>query len=69
MKRLNSRRPVLRKNQSGREQPEPRGEGRKARAARAIIVEQPATAEFLAGKIYGFLVRDELLRELRKNWA
>jgi hypothetical protein len=30
-----------------------------------IIFEQPVTAEYLAGKIYRFLVRDELSRELR----
>jgi hypothetical protein len=30
-----------------------------------IIFEQPVTAEFLAGKIYRFLVRDELSPELR----
>src|SRR5258705_721169 len=32
-----------------------------------IIFEQPVTAEFLAGKIYRFLVRDELSPELRKK--
>jgi Protein of unknown function (DUF1800) len=32
-----------------------------------IIFEQPVTAEFLAGKIYRFLVRDELSPELRKR--
>jgi hypothetical protein len=31
-----------------------------------IIFEQPVTAEFLAGKIYRFLVRDELSPELRR---
>jgi len=32
-----------------------------------IIFEQPVTAEFLAGKIYRFLVRDDLSPELRKK--
>jgi hypothetical protein len=32
-----------------------------------IIFEQPVTAEYLAGKIYRFLVRDELSSELRKK--
>jgi uncharacterized protein DUF1800 len=32
-----------------------------------IIFEQPATAEYLAGKIYRFLVRDELSPELRQQ--
>jgi len=32
-----------------------------------IIFDQPVTAEFLAGKIYRFLVRDELSPELRKK--
>jgi uncharacterized protein (DUF1800 family) len=32
-----------------------------------IIFEQPVTAEFLAGKIYRFLVRDELSPELRRS--
>ena len=32
-----------------------------------IIFEQPVTAEYLAGKIYRFLVRDELSPELRKK--
>ena len=32
-----------------------------------IIFEQPVTAEYLAGKIYRFLVRDELSPELRKE--
>ena len=32
-----------------------------------IIFEQPATAEYLAGKIYRFLVRDELSPGLRKK--
>jgi hypothetical protein len=32
-----------------------------------IIFEQPVTAEFLAGKMYRFLVRDELSPELRKK--
>ena len=32
-----------------------------------IIFEQPVTAEFLAAKIYRFLVRDELSPELRKK--
>jgi hypothetical protein len=32
-----------------------------------IIFEQPVTAEFLAGKIYRFLVRDELSPELRRK--
>jgi hypothetical protein len=32
-----------------------------------IIFEQPVTAEFLAGKIYRFLVRDELSPELRRQ--
>ncbi|MEP7304867.1 MAG: DUF1800 domain-containing protein [Acidobacteriota bacterium] len=32
-----------------------------------IIFEQPATAEYLAGKIYRFLVRDELSADLRKR--
>jgi uncharacterized protein (DUF1800 family) len=32
-----------------------------------IIFEQPVTAEFLAGKIYRFLVRDELSAALRKQ--
>jgi uncharacterized protein (DUF1800 family) len=32
-----------------------------------IIFEQPVTAEFLAGKIYRFLVREELSAELRKK--
>jgi uncharacterized protein (DUF1800 family) len=32
-----------------------------------IIFEQPVTAEYLAGKIYRFLVRDELSAELRKK--
>jgi len=32
-----------------------------------IIFEQPVTAEFLAGKIYRFLVRDELSPEVRKK--
>jgi hypothetical protein len=32
-----------------------------------IIFEQPVTAEFLAGKIYRFLVRDDLSPELRKR--
>jgi uncharacterized protein (DUF1800 family) len=34
-----------------------------------IIFEQPVTAEYLAGKIYRFLVRDELSPELRRSWA
>jgi hypothetical protein len=33
----------------------------------SIIFEQPVTAEYLAGKIYRFLVRDELSPELRKK--
>ncbi len=32
-----------------------------------IIFEQPVTAEYLAGKIYRFLVRDDLSRDLRKK--
>ena len=32
-----------------------------------IIFEQPVTAEYLAGKIYRFLVRDELSADLRKR--
>jgi hypothetical protein len=32
-----------------------------------IIFEQPVTAEYLAGKIYRFLVRDELAQDLRKR--
>src|SRR5215468_3861357 len=32
-----------------------------------IIFEQPVTAEYLAGKIYRFLVRDELSSDLRKR--
>src|SRR3954467_11753192 len=32
-----------------------------------IIFEQPVTAEYLAGKIYRFLVRDDLSPELRKK--
>jgi len=32
-----------------------------------IIFDQPATAEFLAGKIYRFLVRDELSPDLRRR--
>src|SRR5262249_38963180 len=32
-----------------------------------IILEQPVTAEYLAGKIYRFLVRDELSPELRQQ--
>lgn len=32
-----------------------------------IIFEQPVTAEFLAGKIYRFLVRDELSPQLRRK--
>jgi hypothetical protein len=32
-----------------------------------IIFEQPVTAEYLAGKIYRFLVRDELSPDLRKR--
>jgi hypothetical protein len=32
-----------------------------------IIFEQPVTAEYLAGKIYRFLVRDELSAELRRR--
>ncbi|HVY66104.1 MAG TPA: DUF1800 domain-containing protein [Gammaproteobacteria bacterium] len=32
-----------------------------------IIFEQPVTAEFLAGKIYRFLVREELSPQLRKS--
>ena len=32
-----------------------------------IIFEQPVTAEYLAGKIYRFLVRDELSPELKKR--
>jgi Protein of unknown function (DUF1800) len=32
-----------------------------------IIFEQPVTAEYLAGKIYRFLVRDELSSDLRKK--
>jgi hypothetical protein len=32
-----------------------------------IIFEQPVTAEYLAGKIYRFLVRDELAPELQKK--
>jgi uncharacterized protein (DUF1800 family) len=32
-----------------------------------IIFEQPVTAEFLAGKIYRFLVRDEISPELRRK--
>jgi len=32
-----------------------------------IIFEQPVTADYLAGKIYRFLVRDELSPELRKK--
>jgi len=32
-----------------------------------IIFEQPVTAEYLAGKIYRFLVRDELSADLRKK--
>jgi len=34
-----------------------------------IIFEQPVTAEYLAGKIYRFLVRDELSPNLRKQLA
>ncbi len=34
-----------------------------------IIFEQPVTAEYLAGKIYRFLVRDELSEPLRKKLA
>lgn len=34
-----------------------------------IIFEQPVTAEFLAAKIYRFLVRDELSPELRRKLA
>ena len=36
-------------------------------AALKIIFEQPVTAEFLAGKIYRFLVRDELSDALKKK--
>jgi Protein of unknown function (DUF1800) len=32
-----------------------------------IIFQQPVTAEYLAGKIYRFLVRDELSQDLRKR--
>jgi hypothetical protein len=32
-----------------------------------IIFEQPVTAEYLAGKIYRFLVRDDLSQDLRKK--
>ena len=32
-----------------------------------IIFEQPVTAEYLAGKIYRFLVRDELSPDLQKK--
>src|SRR5689334_7182988 len=32
-----------------------------------IIFEQPVTAEYLAGKIYRFLVRDDLSQELKKT--
>jgi uncharacterized protein (DUF1800 family) len=32
-----------------------------------IIFQQPVTAEYLAGKIYRFLVRDELSADLQKN--
>ena len=32
-----------------------------------IIFEQPVTAEYLAGRIYRFLVRDELSQDLRKK--
>ena len=32
-----------------------------------IIFEQPVTAEYLAGKIYRFLVRDDLSPELRRK--
>jgi hypothetical protein len=32
-----------------------------------IIFEQPVTAEYLAGKIYRFLVRDEVSQDLRKK--
>jgi Protein of unknown function (DUF1800) len=32
-----------------------------------IIFEQPVTAEYLAGKIYRFLVRDDLSQDLRKR--
>jgi len=32
-----------------------------------IIFEQPVTAEYLAGKIYRFLVRDDLSQELKKK--
>ena len=34
-----------------------------------IIFEQPVTAEYLAGKIYRFLVRDEMSPELRRKLA
>ena len=34
-----------------------------------IIFEQPVTAEYLAGKIYRFLVRDDLSPDLRKKLA
>ena len=32
-----------------------------------IIFQQPVTAEYLAGRIYRFLVRDDLSQDLRKN--
>jgi hypothetical protein len=35
--------------------------------ALTIIFEQPVTAEYLAGKIYRFLVRDDLSQELKKK--
>lgn len=38
-------------------------------AALTIIFEQPVTAEYLAGKIYRFLVRDELSDTLRRKLA
>src|SRR6185295_18224661 len=32
-----------------------------------IIFEQPVTAEYLAGKVYRFLVRDELSQDLKRR--
>ena len=33
----------------------------------AMIMEQPATAEYIAGKIYRFFVRTELSKELQSE--
>ena len=34
-----------------------------------IILEQPATAEFIAGKLFRYLVREDLAPRSRRNWV